>query len=158
MPFFRYTAIDPSGRQLAGTVQAKDFSHAGELLGAKGLRGVSLHTGTTTSVIRTKRVGDRDLLFCLSQVAAMTKDGMTPYAAFRNVAQRTRNHALKKACEEIAARTEAGEPASSVMEKYIDIFPHNAVATVRAGEYGGFLPESFQFLADHYSDSAAFKI
>lgn len=167
MVYFRYTAIDANGKRLDGTIRARSESEAKGELAARGFTQVQLagreRDGSSTSsappvvYIRTARARDSDLFFLFSQAASLIKAGFNPFDAFEQLSNRVHHKDLRRACREISEAANDGRRISDVMQAYIDLFPYNAVAMVRAGEYGGFLEEAFERLADHYADSTAFK-
>lgn len=167
MVYFRYTAIDANGKKLVGTIRARSESEAKGELAARGFTQVQLENrewnGKATSepppiaYIRTARSNDSELFFLFSQAASLIKAGFNPFDAFEQLSNRVHNQNLRRACREISEAANEGRKISDVMRVYIDLFPYNAVAMIRAGEYGGFLEEAFERLADHYADSTAFK-
>lgn len=158
MPFFRYTAIDQSGKSVTGTIQAKDLTDASSQLSTRGFRNVRMEDDQPPSdFVRTKAVGDSDRMFLYTQAASLIRAGINPFNAFGMLADKTRNKPLQKACTVIANSAREGLGPSRVMEKFVDVFPHNDVAMVRAGEMGGFLPEALDYLGQHYAESTSFK-
>lgn len=160
MPYFRYTATDPSGKSLSGTIHAKNQLEAAGTLSARGMKSVAFDEAGKSKeppAVRTGRASDKQLLFLFSQLASLSKAGLNSHDAWDKMAQRAPSYALRKACDEISLKARAGGSVASAMEPFIDIFPHNAVAMVRAGEYGGFLPEAYRYLAELFAASAAFK-
>ena len=156
MAFFRYTAIDSAGKSLDGTVQAKDLHDAQGILSKRGFRSIQVAV-QTSGYVRTRKISDNQRFMLFTQAASLIRAGINPFEAFRVLAGRVSSSQVADACREISAASGEGKRISDVMEKYLDIFPHNAVGMVRAGEYGGFLPEALEYLAMHFSDSTAFK-
>lgn len=156
MAFFRYTAIDSSGKSLDGTVQAKNLQEAQGILSTRGFRSIKVAV-QTSGYVRTRKISDNQRFMLFSQAASLIRAGINPFEAFGVLAGRVSSSQVADACREISASSGEGKRISDVMEKYLDLFPHNAVGMVRAGEYGGFLPESLEYLAMHFSDSTAFK-
>ncbi|MCH8274946.1 MAG: type II secretion system F family protein [Armatimonadetes bacterium] len=173
MPFFQYTAIDANDTQLSGNVEALTPEEARRLLQVRGFQKVRLEPRGTSSpprvrqgvqqqparpaFIRTRRATDQQLMFCFTQVASLIRTGFNPFEAFGMVVAEMQNPALRRACEDIASQAKEGKSPSSVMELYVDVFPHNVVGMVRAGEHGGFVPESLDYLGQHFAESSAFK-
>ncbi len=161
MGFFRYTAIDSSGKQMDGTISAADSAEAVRSLSGRGFRNVRVQSPDAapqqTQLIRTGKASDSQLFYFFSQAASLTKAGINPHEAFHSIASRTSNRYLQRASEEISSASIEGGTISGVMAKYVDLFPHNAVGMVRAGEFGGFLPQALDQLAQHFSESASFK-
>ncbi len=156
MAYFRYTAIDSSGKSLDGTVQAKTMQEAQGILSSRGFRSVQVAV-KDIGYRRTKTINDNQRFLLFSQAASLIRAGINPFEAFKVLSGRVSSKELSDACLEISAASGEGKRISDVMEKFIDLFPHNAVGMVRAGEYGGFLPEALEYLSMHYSESTAFK-
>lgn len=156
MPFYRYTAIDSSGRQMAGSIQARDTVEAAGSLQIRGYKAIQFQS-KDQDFVRTKRANDRDLMYMFAQLASMTRAGISPASAFEKLAERPPRGFLREILLNISRAAKQGEKVSEQMAKYLDVFPSSCVAMTRAGEYGGFLPEAFQNLADHFAGSASFK-
>lgn len=158
MPFFRYTATDATGKGVTGTIQAKDQSEASSQLSTRGFQNIQMMDDKPPSdFVQTKAVGDQDRMFIYTQAASLIRAGINPFNAFGMLADKTRNQALQQACAAIANGAREGLGPSKVMEKFVDVFPYNDVAMVRAGEMGGFLPEALDYLGQHYAESTSFK-
>ena len=158
MQSFRYTATDSSGKGVNGTIHAKDAAEAMSNLSLRGFQNVRLGADqVTANYIRTGKAKDEDRMYLYAQAASLIRAGINPFQAFGTLAGRVTNKWLQQACTAIANEAKEGIGVSRVMEKYVDLFPHNDVAMVRAGEMGGFLPESLEYLAQHYTESTSFK-
>lgn len=162
MAFFRYTATDSSGKQVSGSLKARSRNEAEQQLNARGFRNVSFEGPNGASqpvgaILRTKPAQDDERSYLYSQAASMLRAGMSVNEAFTALANKVSNSNLREACRAIASAAREGRGASYVMERYVDLFPHNDVGMVRSGEYGGFLPEAFDYLARFYLESSAFK-
>lgn len=104
---------------------------------------------------RTRPVSDRELGNLFKQLASLLRAGVSPADAYQRVGSRIRHRALREACAEIAKATGEGKPASDTMRKYVDLFPPHAVGMVHAAEYGGFLPEAYDILAQQFNERAS---
>lgn len=165
MPFFRYLAIDSAGKQLQGTIQAKDISSAELILAQKGLQHVQfIHNEqqqnkirNDSDYIRTKKVKESELIFFFSQAHSLSKAGINPAESYEFLAQRTKNPVLKEVALNLSQAAKEGKYVSTIFEQYIDAFPHHVCGIVRSGEAGGFVPEAYKYISEQMSDSNSFK-
>ena len=179
MPFFRYTAVDASGKPVEGTLEAKGVHDAAKVLADRGYQvrqvvpskaasaapfhagtsdsGVPSHTGSPTlGTVRTRTAKDKDRFVLFAQVASMLRAGVNPHQAFDTLGKRTRHAGLERACRDIASGAREGAPMSSVLERYPYLFPPHVVGTVRAGETGGFLAEACERISEQSESSHKF--
>lgn len=163
MPFFQYTATDREGKSLTGTIQAQSTVEANSELSKRGFQNVQFLNDSSemslkkNRVYRANKASDQQLFFYFSQLASMAKAGINPHQAFESISKRVRHTGLQKASQEIAIQVAEGRAISSIMDSYIGTFPHESIGMVRAAEYGGFLPEAFEYLAAHYSESSSYR-
>lgn len=162
MAFYRYTATEIStGKRLDGTIQAKSDSEAIRTLQSRGYRHVDLASQSSSSadggLVRTRRASEYHLSLFFAQAASLLKSGISPHEAFQQLSGRVQNGGLKRAAIDVSLESREGGAVSAALAKYVDLFPHNAVGMVRAGEMGGFLPEALNYLASQYGDQASMK-
>lgn len=162
MPFFRYTATDTSGRTFDGTLESNDAQSASQALTARGFKSVLIHGSNSQSAqapeyVRTKKASEFELMVFFSQAAQLIRAGIGPFDAFSQLSGRVQNPDLIRAANEISHGSREGGAISKTMAKYVDLFPFHTVGMVRAGEHGGFLPESLEFLANQYSEAASYR-
>lgn len=96
-----------------------------------------------------------DLLLFFQQLAPLVHSGMTIHNALDNLAARTRNKTLAEIAHEMAGTARSGGRITDVMARYPRIFPEHVVATVRAGELGGFLEIVLGEVAVNYEQNIA---
>jgi len=112
-------------------------------------------TKPATDVVRTKVATDHDRFLFFSQFAKQLKAGMGPAAALDDLKFRVPKHMLPAVTDASSAATN-GQAISDSFERYPDLFPHNVIGMVRAGEQGGFLDEATELVGDQSQNSAAF--
>ncbi len=175
MPFFRYTAIDASGKPVEGTVEARGVHDAAKSLTDRGFQvrqvvpstvaaapflasgtGVTQAGSLSYRGVRTRVAGDKDRFVLFAQVASMLRAGVNPHQAFETLSKRTRQPGLEMACRDVANGAREGAPVSAVLARYPYLFPPHVVGTVRAGEVGGFLPEACERISEQAESSHKF--
>ena len=100
-------------------------------------------------------VSSQDLVLFFQQMAPLVKSGMTVYTALDNLAKRTRNKSLSDVAHEMAESARNGGRITDVMARYPRIFPEHVVATIRAGELGGFMEIVLGEVAINYEQNIA---
>lgn len=100
------------------------------------------------SVIRTKAAKDSERSVYFVQLADMTKGGIPVPQALAVLADRVRHSGLTDASRRMAAETGEGRTLADSMARYPDLFLPGHIGAVRAGEVGGYLPDSLQAIAD----------
>ncbi len=100
-------------------------------------------------------VSSQDLVLFFQQMAPLVKSGMTIYTALDNLAKRTRNKPLSDVAHEMAESARKGGRITDVMARYPRIFPEHVVATIRAGELGGFMEIVLGEVAINYEQNIA---
>ena len=186
MRFYSYQGTDSQGRPTQGTLQASSADEARRLLLAGGYRVVGLHelpagearpvaratarpsasvpapvssaavTPTTPPAVRTRMGSDKERFFLFSQMGAAYKAGIAPHQSLREIAGRSSSK-YGPALLYAADRVRDGGSLADALEPYVDLFPDHAVATVRAGETGGFVPEALEEVSRQAEEAHKFK-
>ncbi len=150
MPTFQYLAIDQTGHQKKGKIEAADQQKAERALKAGGLTPVKV---TTPSILDTdingtslfgSSVSNRDLAVFCSQVTSLLKAGVGITDAFGMMADSTENKMLSGALRETMADVAKGEALGYSMRKHPNCFPPMLINMVEAGEESGSLENSFE--------------
>ncbi len=161
MPTFQYTAIDQTGKQKKGKIEAGDQQKAEKALKAEGLVPVKV---TTPSILDTdinavgltgKAVSNRDLAVFCSQMTSLLKAGVAITDAFGMMADSTENKALAAALREVMGDVAKGDGLALSMRKHPNCFPPMLVNMVEAGEESGSLENSFERTGIQYEKDAA---
>jgi len=160
MPLYRYEATDSKGQTVYGVLSAHDENELRDELGSRGYRLVAVHsTGDQASVTPRRprlraNAASKALLF--RQLASLSRAGISPYAALADLGARLTDPALKSVCIQMSETVRAGQTLSEAMEQYPSLFPAHIVATVRAGETGGFLDIALDEIGLEYEQEVAF--
>ncbi len=169
---YRYQAIDRAGRPQTGTVQADNPLNAQRLLQAQGLLvqqlvevrsppSVATLAGpapaqpvapTAPSQWESAAVSDYSLALLFAQLASFLKAGYTVGDACLYLSRRVPDERLQEACMQIARMAQRGEPFSSGMEQFPQLFPAFVRGAIRAAEMGGYLPDVCNQLATFFEE------
>jgi type II secretory pathway component PulF len=107
---------------------------------------------------RYLRIRPEDIVVFNRQLATLIKAGIPILQAFDVLSQQTAHSRLRRAIMEMHRQVEAGSSLSDAFGQHPAIFSEIYVSTVRAGEAGGFLDQSFDRLAamaEHDAETAA---
>ncbi|HEU0080682.1 MAG TPA: type II secretion system F family protein [Candidatus Paceibacterota bacterium] len=151
---FNYSAVDQSGNESKGSIDAINVDVAITSLQRRGLvikniadagkvpffqHDISLFSG----------VSNKDVVVLSRQLATLFEAQVSALRVFRLIAAEVENKALGKALTLIADELQAGSSISKALSKHPKIFSEFYVNMVRSGEESGKLDEVFIFLADY---------
>ncbi len=153
MASYAYTAINASGLELDGQVNAPDMSAAREALRQRGLVALSLTEEAAASAgiaLAVKKVKPKSLQVFSRQFATMIEAGLNVVTALVILEEQTEDKKLAKVVSELRADVEGGLLLSEAMARHPRIFSRLFVSMVEAGEAAGIL--------DVVLDRVAFQI
>jgi type II secretory pathway component PulF len=158
MGTFAYTAIDPTGRRMTGTIPADNRAAAMDQVISQGLAPVSIEeqgkNGAATVVTPevksslTVKVPQSALESFTRELANLLAAGL-PLSRALSLLRREVSHAgAKMVWSRVHDDVVGGVPLAEAMAKWPRVFSTVYVAMVRAGEAGGFLHVVLQQIAD----------
>ena len=153
MASYAYTAINASGLELDGQVNAPDPNAAREALRQRGLVALSLSEQAAASAgigLAVKKVKPKSLQVFSRQFATMIEAGLNVVTALVILEEQTEDKKLAKVVAELRADVEGGLLLSEAMSRHPRIFSRLFVSMVEAGEAAGIL--------DVVLDRVAFQI
>jgi type IV pilus assembly protein PilC len=154
MATFAYTAINASGVELTGEVNAPDPAGAREQLRLRGLLAESLQerraSGEEGARTTFKKIKPKSLQIFSRQFATMIDAGLNVVGALVILEQQTDDAYLGTVIAELRADVEGGLLLSQAMSRHPKVFSRLFVAMVEAGEAAGIL--------DQVLDRVAFQI
>ena len=153
MASYAYTAINSSGLELTGEVNAPDLSAAREALRVRGLLAVDLSEQGAASAgmgMAVKKVKPKSLQIFSRQFATMIEAGLNVVTALVILEEQTEDAKLARVIAELRADVEGGLLLSEAMARHPRIFSRLFIAMVEAGEAAGIL--------DVVLDRVAFQI
>ena len=186
MAFFSYQGTDGQGRPTQGTIQAPSAEEAGRLLRSGGVRASSVRelgaaspprpvastpvvqarplsmaapkavAAAPAPYVRTRMGTDKERFFLFSQMAAAYRAGISPYQSLSEIAARSAEK-YRPALQQAALAVRDGGSLADALAPYEDLFPDHAIATVRAGETGGFVPDALDEVSRQAEEAHKFK-
>lgn len=184
MGLFRYEAVDSTGKVLRGVMNASDeqqvaqklqtmgYSPRGIYAGASaqaapkpqaaptavkqqatGMQKVTLASGVPVS-IRSKVPVPRLAMF-FRQLVTLVRSGVPLYQSFGDLAVGTHDRRLRSAIPDMQQILQGGQPLSTAMAAFPDLFPAHTIASVWCGELSGKLDTILGEVADDLEQEAA---
>ena len=157
MATYEYMAVDKSGKQKKGTMEAQTEDRVKDFLKAEGLIPISVKEQSLLSKdisLGSKKVKARDLgIFC-RQFHSILTAGVTILNALQMLSDQTENKILKEAVKQVQIDVEKGESLTSAMSKHKETFPALMIHMVEAGEASGSLEISFERMAVQFEKQA----
>ena len=159
MSNFKYTALDRSGKEVKGTVEANDKMSANEQLKSKGLSPIKVdEEGLFDKDISfdfggKKKVKSRDLSVFCRQFVSITRAGVNITDALDMLAGQTENKTLKAAIEDTKLSVQKGETLARAMARQTGVFPDIMINMVEAGEATGNLETAFERVGEQMEKS-----
>jgi type IV pilus assembly protein PilC len=171
MASYAYTAINASGLELRGEVQAATASAAREQLRVQGLLAEHLEeigsgavaraeraaSSTRGSKSRDRKVKPRVLQVFSRQFATMIDAGLNVVTALSILEEQTDDTHLATVISEVRSDVEGGALLSEALAKHPKIFSRIYVSMVEAGEAAGILDNVLDRLATQIEKEANLK-
>jgi type IV pilus assembly protein PilC len=142
MSTFAFKAVDLSGRQAKGEVEAESKQVVADQLKARGLIVIDIADKTGSKELKlpgANKVKSADLTVMTRQLATMVSSGMTILRALYVLESQTESKPLAETLVKVRKDVEAGLPLSDALERHPKTFNPLYVAMTRAGETGGVL-------------------
>jgi type IV pilus assembly protein PilC len=161
MPEYKYTAIDRTGAQTAGKIEAANDGQARQKLMAKGLMVTTLvgdsgaakpAAGAPSAPAKKSfgfggKVTQDDVTVMTRQLATLITAGLPLLRALELIHKQERNPIFKAVLADIAASVSQGNNLSEALQAHPKVFDKLFVNMVRAGEAGGVLDKVLDRLA-----------
>jgi type IV pilus assembly protein PilC len=142
MASYAYTAINATGLESTGEIQAPDLAAAREALRVRGLLAVQLNersTGGKAQAFAVKKIKAKSLQIFSRQFATMIEAGLNVVTALVILEEQTEDKKLASVIAELRADVEGGLLLSEAMARHPRVFSRLYVAMVEAGEAAGIL-------------------
>src|SRR5689334_22673821 len=155
MSGFEYSALDASGREKRGVIEADTERHARTLLRERGLAPLAVQS-TRESVEkaglreRFSRPGmsRAELALVTRQFATLERAGLTIEECLNVLIEQSESNAARRLLAEVRARVLEGQSLSRSLAAFPSAFPDIYRAMIEAGEQSGKLGEVLERLAD----------
>jgi type IV pilus assembly protein PilC len=142
MASYAYTAINASGLELTGEINAPDSSAARETLRVRGLLALSLEERAAASQglgMAVKKVKPKALQIFSRQFATMIEAGLNVVSALVILEEQTEDKKFATVVSELRADVEGGLLLSQAMARHPRVFSRLFISMVEAGEAAGIL-------------------
>ncbi len=168
MPTFSYTAVDASGKQTSGTLEAANADAAADQLRAKGWypTGVTQMAAAkagagkmkkTSSAFGEKKVNAKTLTVFTRQLATLIDAGLPLLRGLQTLNRQEKHPTLKNAIVKMGESVEGGSTFSEAIAAHPKIFSKLYVNMVKAGELGGVLEIVLTRLAEFQEKAQRIK-
>jgi type IV pilus assembly protein PilC len=161
MAAYNYTAIDKTGKEKKGALEADTKEKARDLLKADGLTALTVSEQSLMTRDINLNIGGkpkpRDMSIFCRQFVSIVGAGVTIIDAMEMLSEQTENKILKKAIFEAKVAVEKGESLANAMRKNAKVFTDMFITMVEAGEASGSLEISFARMATQFEKEAKLK-
>lgn len=160
MATYKYTARDgAAGKQVKGTVEARDEREAAKLLKDQGVSPIEIKESTGGSATanlkdRLNRPRSKDKVLFSRQLSTLINAGLPLVQSLRNVADQTTNKRLRQIIDQVIVDVEGGMALSAAIGKHPDVFNRVFVSLIAAGEASGTLDKALERIADQQEKDA----
>jgi type IV pilus assembly protein PilC len=179
MQKFSYVAVDTTGKESRGVVEAPNQAQAIAKVRSQGLFPTSIAQASGPAVTTGVRAGaqkgsglqmeiklpaflrgrvkPKDLMVVTRQLATLVDAGLPLLRGLRVLLRQTKNPTLRIALENMGQSVEGGSTFSEALAQHPRIFNHLYVNMVRAGEAGGVIEVVLKRLAEFMEKAEKIK-
>src|SRR5438309_1776802 len=156
MSGFEYSALEATGRETRGVIEADTERHARSLLRERGLAPLtveSIHAAAVQPGRRERfsrpRLSRKGLALVTRQFATLVRAGLTIEESLNVLIEQTESAGARTLFAAVRARVLEGQSLSHSLAAFPDAFPQIYRAMIEAGEHSGRLGEVLERLADY---------
>lgn len=167
MPVYQYKAINSQGKQVKGSLEAKNSQELNERLTKQKLVPIDVRGGkdskirvasanakakSPSSIFEKKSVSTRDLLIFTKQLSTMVKVGIPITQALEIIRDQTTEGFFKRIIASLVEDIRAGSSLSKAMSGHPKVFSNLYQSVIQAGESSGALPtvlDRLLYLIEH---------
>ena len=156
MAAFEFIALDPSGRQQKGVLEADTPRQIRSQLRDKGLTTLSVEAvinkqkaSSSFSFKRKRSLSASELSLVTRQLATLVQAALPIEESLKAVAEQSEKDWIKSMMLAVRARVVEGHTLADALREFSSSFDHLYCAMVAAGEKSGFLSSVLQRLADY---------
>lgn len=149
---FNYQALDNTGKQTNGTIEAVSQDVAIVSLQKRGLMLLEIESSEKESWfdhVFGGKVSNKEIVILSRQMSTLFEAQVSPLKIFNLLASETDNKTLSKKLGEIVTDIQGGSTISKALSKHPAVFSDFYVNMVKSGEETGKLNNTFSYLADH---------
>src|SRR5260221_5368716 len=157
MSGFEYSALDATGRETRGVIEADTDRHARSLLRERGLARLAVEGISRSTAARTggrerfsrPRLSRKGLALVTRQFATLVRAGLTIEEGLNVLIEQTESAGARTLFAAVRARVLEGQSLSHSLAAFPDAFPQIYRAMIEAGEHSGKLGDVLERLADY---------
>lgn len=157
---YRYTALDPDGKQVTSTFSSFSKVEVYTFLENEGYKVFKIETSPWIerlygpSTFSSKKIKIKDIVFWLQQLSTYLKAGIPLTDAMRILSkQMGKNQNLKRTFDSIVYNLTLGENFSTCLERQGEAFPPLLINMVKSAEATGDLEGTLDEMADYYKQT-----
>lgn len=157
---YRYTAIDPDGKQVTSSFPAYSKVEVYTFLENEGYKVFKIETSPLIQKIygpskfSSSKIKIKDVVFWLQQLSTYLKAGIPLTDSMRILSkQMSKKQNLKRTFDSIVYNLTLGESFSSCLERQGEAFPPLLINMVRSAEATGDLEGTLDEMADYYKQT-----
>jgi len=155
---FKYTAIDKTGNETAGSIDTINKDVAISSLQRQGLVISSIISAEEKSFFKREisffdRVSNKEIVMLSRQISTLFESQVSALRVFKLLGSESSNKILRVALIDVADDIQSGKSISDALSEHNKIFSPFYVNMVRAGEESGKLDQIFSYLADYLDRS-----
>jgi general secretion pathway protein F len=155
MAAFEYTALDASGRERHGVLEADSARQIRQLLRDQSLLPVTVSEVNDApppkafSFSLGNRIGASDLALLTRQLSTLARSGIPLEEALLAVSQQSETSRVRSVIAGVRARVMEGRTLAEGLAAFPTVFPEIYRATISAGEQSGHLDAVLERMADY---------
>ena len=154
---FNYKALENSGKETSGTIEAVSLDVAVSSLQKRSLIVANIEPAEKESWLSSIQFGSgvshKDVVILSRQMATLFEAQVSALKIFALLSGEMENMVLRKSLTQIVDDIQAGSTISKALAKHPAIFSDFYVNMVKSGEETGKLNETFNYLADYLDRS-----
>jgi general secretion pathway protein F len=157
---FRYSAVDPDGREQSGVLEADSARAARQLLRSRGLVALSVQAVLSGAArpgaasVFTRRLSQTELSVLTRQLSSLLNAALPVADALTVLVEQSERQTLRELMAAIRTDVLAGSSLSAALARYPRQFPDLYRALIAAGEESGQLAAVLTSLADFIEERA----
>ena len=155
---YRYTALNPEGKQVTNSFTAFSKVEVYTFLENEGYKVFKIETNKFiekmygTGVFASRKIKTKDIVFWLQQLSTYLKAGIPLTDSMRILSkQMGKNDNIKRTFDSVVYNLTLGENFSSCLEKQGNAFPSLLINMVKSAEATGDLEGTLDEMADYYA-------
>lgn len=159
MAAFEFKALDASGKQKKGVIEADSPRQVRQQLRDKQLMPVSVELASSRNIenpfkrLFKRAIATADLAMLTRQLSTLIGAGLPIEEAFKATAEQTEKKRIQSMILEIRSKVLEGHSLAGALNDFDYAFPMLYRATVAAGEHAGHLDTVLNRLADYMENS-----